>query len=103
MPFIVIGRMGDQEEGVWNGRGELHKDWSKAKVYMLRSSAELVAGKRGFRIVELAKPETREIHVGDRLDYRGGAIRVMAIAEGYAMVRRPGAMPFVVSLKELRA
>lgn len=26
---------------------------------------------------------------------------VMSVAEGYAMVRRPGAVPFVVSLKEL--
>lgn len=28
-------------------------------------------------------------------------VRVMARAEGYAMVRFPGAMPFVVSEKEL--
>ena len=28
-------------------------------------------------------------------------VRVMARAEGYAMVRRPGAMPFVVSEKNL--
>jgi hypothetical protein len=29
-------------------------------------------------------------------------VRVMAIAEGYAMVRRKGAMPYVCNLKELR-
>jgi hypothetical protein len=28
-------------------------------------------------------------------------VRVMARAEGYAMVRRPGAMPFAVSEKDL--
>lgn len=28
-------------------------------------------------------------------------VRVMAIAEGYAMVRRRGAMPYVASVKEL--
>ena len=30
-------------------------------------------------------------------------VRVMARAEGFAMVRRPGAMPFVVSEKNLTA
>ena len=29
-------------------------------------------------------------------------VRVMAIAEGYAMVRRKGAIPYVCKLKELR-
>lgn len=29
-------------------------------------------------------------------------VRVMATAEGYAMVRRKGAMPFVCRVKELR-
>lgn len=28
-------------------------------------------------------------------------VRVMAVAEGYAMVRRPRAMPFAVSLKDI--
>ena len=28
-------------------------------------------------------------------------VRVMAVAEGHAMVRRPGATPFIVALKEL--
>lgn len=28
-------------------------------------------------------------------------VRVMSVAENYAMVRRPGAVPFVVSLKDL--
>lgn len=30
-------------------------------------------------------------------------VRIMAIAEGWAMVRRKGAMPFCVMVKELRA
>lgn len=29
------------------------------------------------------------------------SVRIMAIAEGYAMVRRKGAMPFCVPLKRL--
>lgn len=29
-------------------------------------------------------------------------VRVIAIAEGYAMVRRKGAVPFVCTVKELR-
>ena len=28
-------------------------------------------------------------------------VRVLVIAEGYAMVRRPGAMPYVASAKDL--
>ena len=28
-------------------------------------------------------------------------VRVMAVAEGYAMVRRKGAMPYVCSIKEI--
>ena len=43
--------------------------------------------------------------VGDKVVYYIGVemrlVRVMAIAEGYAMVRRPSAMPYVVSLKKL--
>lgn len=30
-----------------------------------------------------------------------GEVRIMAVAEGYAMVRRKGCMPFAVSLKDL--
>jgi len=29
-------------------------------------------------------------------------VRIMAIAEGYAMVRRKGAMPFIARLQDLR-
>lgn len=32
--------------------------------------------------------------------YGHGPVRLMGEAEGYCMVRRPGAMPFVISLKE---
>lgn len=32
---------------------------------------------------------------------RIGPIRVMGVVEGYAMVRRPGAMPFCIPLKDL--
>lgn len=33
--------------------------------------------------------------------YNGYPVRIMAIAEGYAMVRRKGCMPFVVQVKQL--
>ena len=35
-------------------------------------------------------------HNGDKFE-----VRVMAISEGYAMVRRKGAMPFVCNVKDL--
>jgi len=38
---------------------------------------------------------------GAKVPYRGGEVRVMAIADGWAMCRFPGARPFVVPLKEL--
>jgi len=41
------------------------------------------------------------IKVGDVFDYQGSSIRIMAIAEGYAVCRRPGKMPFLESVKEL--
>ena len=31
-----------------------------------------------------------------------GPVRIMAVAEGYAMVRRPRCYPFVIALKELK-
>lgn len=45
------------------------------------------------------------VEVGDVLPWQSitGAdpsVRVMAVAEGYAMVRRKGAVPFVLSLRE---
>jgi len=33
--------------------------------------------------------------------YAGNTVRIICIAEGYAMVRRKGAMPFVVKVKDL--
>lgn len=36
----------------------------------------------------------------ERRDYGGGPIRLMAKAEGYVMVRRPGCLPFILSVKE---
>lgn len=37
---------------------------------------------------------------GDRTIDEHGEIRVMAVADGYVMVRRPGCLPFVLSVKE---
>lgn len=53
--------------------------------------------------------ETAPINAGDRCIVNDHAAtedvtrvaRVMAVAEGYAMVRYPRAMPFVAALKEL--
>ena len=45
-----------------------------------------VPGVHGGRVVWVARPEE---------------VRIMAEAEGYAMVRRKGCVPFVVQLKEL--
>lgn len=44
-----------------------------------------------------------EIIVGFRFGDGIGEIRVMAIAEGYAMCRRPRAVPFVRSIKDIQA
>jgi hypothetical protein len=46
---------------------------------------------------------TDDVKVGSYWFHRHGEVRVMAIAEGYAMVRRRGCAPFVVSCKELIA
>ena len=40
--------------------------------------------------------------VGDKFYDHVGEIRVMAIAETYAMVRRPHAVPFTIRVKDLR-
>lgn len=41
------------------------------------------------------------IKPGLRLSDEHGAMRVMAVAEGYVMLRRPRATPFVRSVKEI--
>ena len=38
---------------------------------------------------------------GDRITTESFEVRVMAAAEGYAMIRRRGAIPFVCKMKEL--
>jgi hypothetical protein len=49
----------------------------------------------------------KALQVGDRFRRPGwgdsATARVMAIADGYVMARRPHAMPFVVSVKEAEA
>ena len=45
--------------------------------------------------------DTKTVNVGDRFKDRHGPIRIMSIAEGYAMVRRPQGMPFAIYLKDL--
>ncbi len=32
----------------------------------------------------------------------GGEVRVMAVADGYAMCRRPGCAPFVVAVSDIK-
>ena len=41
------------------------------------------------------------MNVGDKIYDEYGEARIMAIAEGYAMARRPRAMPFVIVLKDI--
>lgn len=41
------------------------------------------------------------IKAGDRVPYKRGTLKIMAIAEGYAMVRYPRAMVFCLPVKEL--
>jgi len=48
----------------------------------------------------------QEIKAGDRVfygdqEFDGGMVRVMSIAEGWAMVRRKGCMPFCIMVKDL--
>lgn len=55
--------------------------------------------------------ETRQALIMHRLSYHDwkrcqwedeyGIIRVMVVAEGYAMCRRPGAVPFVIAVKHI--
>lgn len=45
---------------------------------------------------------TDDIRAGATLPYdERGDVRVMAIADGWCMVRRKGAMPFVITTREL--
>lgn len=48
---------------------------------------------------ELKRPGT--IKLGSKILYGNSEAKVIAIAEGYAMVRRKGCLPFVLSIKEL--
>lgn len=45
--------------------------------------------------------ENQPIGPGARVQWIHGEIRVLAVAEGYAMVRYSGQKPFVVSVMEL--
>lgn len=38
---------------------------------------------------------------GDKFEYRGGTAKVMAVADGWVMARKPYAAPFVVSEAEI--
>jgi hypothetical protein len=42
-----------------------------------------------------------DMNVGDKIFDDIGEARIMSIAEGYAMVRRPRCMPFVIALKDI--
>lgn len=43
------------------------------------------------------------IFVGAKIKTNGGEYRIMAIAEGYVMIRKKGCMPFVESKKDMIA
>lgn len=99
MSFVIVGPMGDGSDGYWNGRGELWRDRNKAKVYKQFHAAAVVADDYGYRVVSIG------LSVGDTILYTNAElpceVRILAIAEGYAMVRRKGCIPFVASVKEL--
>ena len=41
------------------------------------------------------------VKVGDKIYDEYGEARIMAVAEGYVMARRPRCMPFIVALKDI--
>lgn len=41
--------------------------------------------------------------VGDKVFWKGGEVRIMAIAEGYVMARRKGCYPFLEPVSEIEA
>lgn len=45
--------------------------------------------------------DSKKLNVGDQIMYNDRNARIMAIAEGWAMARRKGAVPFCVPIKEL--
>lgn len=44
-----------------------------------------------------------EVRRGTRFTDAYGEVRVLAVADGYAMCRRPMSMPFVYSVRDVRA
>lgn len=44
----------------------------------------------------MTEPTKPDVKIGDRYRDPYGTMRVIAIAEGWSMVRRKGAMPFVL-------
>ena len=43
-----------------------------------------------------------ELGAGDTFLWRGRKAKIMAVADGYAMARLKGCMPFIVRLKEIK-
>jgi hypothetical protein len=70
-------------------------------VYKLQARAEAAIREYGGVLVELVE-EPAALRGGDRVWWQGGEIRIMALADGYAMVRRLGALPFVVAVADLQ-
>jgi len=83
-------------------------DHKQTAARMLRNVA-IDPGQRGVFVAAVAGVLEQYASdgpvVGDTLLYTNAelpcVVRVLAIAESYAMIRREGAAPFVVSLKEL--
>jgi len=46
----------------------------------------------------MAKSKIAKGHI---FQWKGHEARVMAVADGYAMCRRPGCMPFVITVREV--
>lgn len=61
----------------------------------------------GRRVPQRSERKSAEFKRGDLVqalthDVKG-VFRVMAVADGYALIRRPGCSPFAASLKDLQA
>lgn len=94
--YIVRGQLTDGRPGYY-GNGAWHADRDRAKVYTYLSRAEEIASAYGAEVIAVENA----IKPGYVWVDKYGPIRIIALADGYAMCRRPGALPVVISVKEI--
>ena len=54
-----------------------------------------------MRNKNFSEKHQRMVLAGQLWDDQHGTVRVMAVAEGYVMARRPHCMPFIVSVNDM--